>query len=134
MALARRRGTADDDDEGFPHSAREEDSSSYVSPGMEKKREHPSGWHNREEVLGGWVGGSGLFGNAVKLFENVGDVVTNIVARFRRTTRALTWRIASNSAMGLDSVEMATTLMKSMQVKKSKRWRMTGTKLMTTIL
>ncbi len=77
MALARRRGVDED------ASITQDDTGGepFYSPGQEKKLGSGGTFHNREESVGGWIGGGkGLFGNAVKLFENVGDVVTNIVA------------------------------------------------------
>ena len=59
----------------------DEGSEPLYSPGQEKKLVGGGAFHNPSESVGGWVGvQKGLFGNAVKLFENVGDVVTNIVA------------------------------------------------------
>ena len=76
MALARRRGVDDD-----ASSTQNDSNGAFFSPGQEKKLSGGGIFHNREESVGGWIGGrQSLLGNAVKLFENVGDVVTNIVA------------------------------------------------------
>lgn len=64
--MAQRRG-AD------PHEEEVADDYDFFSPGVEKKS-------NSSLPVNRGGGFGNLFGNAVKLFENVGDVVTNIVA------------------------------------------------------
>ena len=51
----------------------EEVGGNFFSPGVEKKQKPGQ----VVSFSGGWGGGS-LFGNAIKLFENVGDVVSNV--------------------------------------------------------
>ncbi len=76
---ARRRG--DSTSTADSPTLEDEGSELFYSPGQEKKLVGGGAFHNPSESVGGWVGvQKGLFGNAVKLFENVGDVVTNIVA------------------------------------------------------
>ena len=74
----RRAGGDEEEDEG--QSPILESNSSYVSPGMQKKAEFRGYYDGQEGALGGWVPGKGLFGNAVKLFENVGDAALSFVA------------------------------------------------------